>query len=154
MKKELTLERTFNAPQTKVWQAWTDPAQVAQWWGPKGFSIPECHIDARPGGELYIVMLAGEGLGPMNGMRAPMGGKFLEVTPPETLVFTNQALDEHDGPLLSGQTRVTFAEENGSMNMVVHTSAEGDGPMVEQMLGGMEQGWQEQLDKLGEFLAR
>ena len=153
-KKEITIIRTYDAPREKVWQAWTDPKQLQQWWAPHGFTSPTVEIDARVGGTLYIVMLAGDGLGAMGGMKAPMKGVFSEVVEPEKLVFSNNALDEAGNVLLSGETSVTFEEIDGKTKMTVRTGAEGEGPNVQAMLGGMEQGWNEQSDKLAEFVAR
>lgn len=150
--KEITITRTLEAPRERLWQAWTDPKQLAQWWAPKGFTNPTVEIDARVGGELYIVMLAGEGLGEMSGMKAPMRGTFTEVVEPERLVFTNNALDEGGNVLLSGETSVTFEEEDGRTKMTVRTSASGEQPGTDMMLAGMEQGWNEQSDKLVGFL--
>ena len=45
-KKEITIVRTYDAPREKVWQAWTDPKQLAQWWAPRGFTNPTVEIDA------------------------------------------------------------------------------------------------------------
>ena len=45
--RELTITRTFNAPLKQVWKAWTDPKQLAEWWGPKGFTNPRCEWDAK-----------------------------------------------------------------------------------------------------------
>jgi uncharacterized protein YndB with AHSA1/START domain len=153
-KKEITIVRTFDAPREKVWKAWTDPAQLRQWWAPRGFTSPTVEVDPRVGGELYIVMLAGEGLGAMSGMKAPMKGVFTEVVEDEKLVFTNNALDEAGNVLLSGETSVTFEDVGGKTKMTVRTGAEGEAPGTDMMLAGMEQGWNEQSDKLGEFLAR
>jgi uncharacterized protein YndB with AHSA1/START domain len=153
-KKEITIVRTYNAPREKVWQAWTDPKQVSQWWAPNGFTTPTVEIDPKVGGELYIVMLAGENLGQMSGMKAPMKGVFSEVTPPEKLVFSNNALDESGNVLLSGVTSVLFEDVGGKTKMTVTTNAEGTAPMTDMMLAGMEQGWNEQSDKLGAFLLK
>jgi uncharacterized protein YndB with AHSA1/START domain len=153
-KKEITIVRTYDAPREKVWQAWTDPKQLAQWWAPRGFTNPTVEIDAKVGGELYIVMQAGKELGAMSGMKAPMKGIFSEVVAPEKLVFSNMALDEAGNVMLSGETSVTFEDIGGKTKMTVRTGAEGTVPNAEQMLGGMEQGWNEQSDKLAEFLTR
>jgi|SRR6185312_16151027 len=153
-KKEIMIVRTFNAPREKVWQAWTDPKQLQEWWSPRGFTTPVAEVDARVGGNIYIVMLAGEGLGQMSGMKAPMRGTFTEVTEPERLVFSNNAVDESDNVLLSGTTEVTFEDEGGKTKMTIRASAEGTAPMTDMMLAGMEQGWNEQTDKLGEFLSK
>lgn len=154
MEKYVTLTRVISAPQERVWQAWVDPAQVAQWWAPRGFTNPTCEVDAKVGGKIYIVMQAGETMGPMSGMKAPMKGTFTEVVPNEKLVFTNAALDESGNRLMEGTTTVTFEARGDETNLTVHTGAAGTAPNVEQMLGGMEQGWNEQLDKLAEFLAK
>jgi uncharacterized protein YndB with AHSA1/START domain len=47
--REIVLSRVFDAPRKMVWEAWTDPEQVAKWWGPKGFSTTIEKMDVRPG---------------------------------------------------------------------------------------------------------
>ena len=47
---EIRLTRVYDAPVKAVWDAWTDPQQVAQWWGPRGFTITTHSKDLRPGG--------------------------------------------------------------------------------------------------------
>lgn len=153
MEKYITLTKVIDAPVARVWQAWVDQTQVAKWWAPKGFTNPVCEVDAKVGGELSIVMQAGDDMGPMSGMKAPMKGVFTEVAPNEKLVFTNIALDSEGNAVLEGVTTVTFEDMGGETKLTVHTGAAGTAPGVEQMLGGMEQGWNEQLDKLGRFLA-
>lgn len=153
-KKELVIERTFDAPRERVWRAWTDPNQLRQWWAPNGFTNPIVEIDPKVGGQLYIVMQAGEALGDMSGMKAPMRGTFTEVVEFEKLVFSNNALDEQGNVLLSGETCVTFEELGGQTKMTIRTSAEGTGPVTQMMLAGMEQGWNEQMDKLVTFLSK
>jgi len=156
MEKYITLERVIDAPRERVWAAWVDEKQVAQWWAPKGFTNPVCKVDAKVGGQIDIVMQAGPNMGPMSGMKAPMQGVFTEVVEPDPsnpsgearLVFDNFAVDEQGNHLLEGVTTVTFEEMGGKTKLTVHTGAKGDAPGVEQMLGGMEQGWNEQLDKL------
>ncbi|HEU5114471.1 MAG TPA: SRPBCC domain-containing protein, partial [Candidatus Paceibacterota bacterium] len=65
--KEVTFERTYDVPKEKVWQAWTDPKTIKEWWGPDNVTIPECEVDLRVGGRIYIVMEAGEAMGPYKG---------------------------------------------------------------------------------------
>ncbi len=57
--KELILTRILDAPRELVFKAWTDPKMLAEWWGPKGVTNPICEIDAKVGGKIHIVMLAG-----------------------------------------------------------------------------------------------
>jgi uncharacterized protein YndB with AHSA1/START domain len=152
MQKEITITRILNAPRARVWKAWTDEKQVQQWWSPKGFTTPVCEVDARVGGVISIVMLGGEGMGQFTGMKAPMKGVFTELVENEKLAFTNIALDEKGNHLLEGMTTVMFTDENGKTQVTVHTGASGEGDMVPAMLAGMEQGWNEQMDKLVEFV--
>jgi uncharacterized protein YndB with AHSA1/START domain len=65
--KEVVLERTYDASPETVWQAWTNPEMLKQWWGPDNVTIPECDVDLRVGGRFYIVMEAGAAMGPYQG---------------------------------------------------------------------------------------
>ena len=139
--------RTFDAPRALVWQAWTDPKMMAQWFGPRGFTSTVPKLDARVGGALRIVMHG------QDGNDYPMKGVFLEVVAPERLVFTNIALDHDGNHLLEGETTVTFTEQGGKTTLTLHTRAVGRVPMAPQMLAGMNAGWTQSIDKLGELLA-
>jgi uncharacterized protein YndB with AHSA1/START domain len=85
--KTVEFERTYDAPVDKVWDAWTDPEKLKQWWGPNDVTIPECEVDLRVGGRIYIVMEAGEAMGPIKGTRWPMDGKFTEIEVSSKLVL-------------------------------------------------------------------
>ena len=148
MEGTVVIERVFDAPRDLVWQAWTDAKMMAQWFGPRGFtsSVPE--LDARAGGKLRIVMH-----GP-DGNDYPCAGVFHEVVKPERLVFTNNAVDNNGKVLLEGFVTVTFSESDGKTTMRLHTHAVGKVPIAAQMLAGMEAGWKQTIDRLGEFVAR
>jgi uncharacterized protein YndB with AHSA1/START domain len=60
-KRTLTLKRTFNAPIQLVWQAWTQPEHIAQWWGPKGMETKVIAHDFRIGGAWKYVMTMPDG---------------------------------------------------------------------------------------------
>lgn len=148
MQRELTLTRVFAAPRALVFQAWTDPRHLAQWWGPKGFTNPVCEVDARVGGSLRIVMRAPDGA------EYPMIGVFREVVAPERLVFTNIPVDAEGKPLMDGLTTVTFAEHGQGTKLTVHTRAVGLVDYAARMLEGMEAGWGQSLDRLVDYVAR
>ena len=97
--REITITRIFDAPRETVFKAWTDAAQLAQWWGPKGFTNPVCEIDARVGGAIRIHMRSPDG------SVYPMKGEFREIVPPERIVFTNIAVDARTNPLSKGSRR-------------------------------------------------
>src|SRR5438067_13131856 len=111
-KKEVILTRTFDAPKETVWKYWTDEKLVAQWWGPRGVTNPTCVWEARPQGNIHIVMLAGEELGPLKGQEWPMTGKFVKVSKPEMLEFTSNAI-MNGKPILENLNTVTFEEQDG-----------------------------------------
>ncbi len=71
-----------------VWQAWTNPEKLKQWWGPDNVIIPECEVDLRVGGTFYIVMEAGEAMGPYKCTKWPMTATFTVVEPNMKLAYT------------------------------------------------------------------
>lgn len=153
LEREVKILRTFNAPLALVWSAWTEPAHVAQWWGPRGFTSSVSQWDARPGGRLRVVMRASNEIAKMIGRADhPMTGEFTEVLPTERLAFVNTALDENGNPLLEALTTVRFTERNGKTEMVLHAHAKGFVEIAARMLEGMEAGWSQSIDKLEEHL--
>jgi uncharacterized protein YndB with AHSA1/START domain len=102
----------------------------------------------RVGGSLRIVMH-----GP-DGNDYPMKGVFREVKPPERLVFYNIAIDNDGNHLLEGETTVMLEEERGKTKLTLHTYAKGLVPLAPQMLAGMEAGWSQSFDKLGEVVVK
>jgi uncharacterized protein YndB with AHSA1/START domain len=149
--RELIMTRIFDAPRELVFKAWTDPKHVARWWGPNGFTNPVCEMDLRPGGSFRIVMRAPDGVD------YPTTGVFREIVEPERLVFTNVALGKEGNPVLEGLTTVTFVEHDGKTKLTLHslqTSAVGFVAEAEPKLEGMEEGWRQSLDRLGEYVTR
>lgn len=147
--RELVITRIFDAPRELVFKAWTDPKHLAQWWGPKGFTNPVCELDVRPGGAILIHMT-----GP-DGVVYPMKGVYREIVPPERLVFTDSAFEDEQGnPQLEGLTTVTFVEHEGKTKLTVHAVVVKSTPDVAAALEGMEEGWNQSLDKLAEHLAQ
>lgn len=144
----VVIARVFDAPHALVWQAWTDPKMLAQWFGPRGFTSSVPQWDLRVGGALRIVMH-----GP-DGQDYPMKGVFREVTPPERLVFSNIAVDTAGNHLLEGETVVTLSEKGGATTMHLTSHAVGRAPIAVQMLAGMEAGWTQSIDKFGELVAK
>ena len=143
----VTITRVFDAPRALVWAAWTDPKQMAQWWGPRHFTNPACELDVRVGGKIRIDMC-----GP-DGTIYPMTGTFRDVFVPARLVFMAEARDHAGKALLESLTTVTFVEEGGKTKLTVHAHAVGLAPIAPQMLAGMEAGWAQSIDKLDELLA-
>ena len=139
-KAELLLTRTFDAPRELVFKVWTDPKHVAQWWGPTGFTTTVEEMDVRPGGAWRYSML-----GP-DGKEYPFDGTYVEVVEPERLVFDGSI---HGSPEQRVWTEVTFSEQQNKTTVTVRQmySFESDATRGAQM------GWNQQLDRLTEFLA-
>ncbi|MFI5143108.1 MAG: SRPBCC family protein [Thermoanaerobaculales bacterium] len=139
---ELVLTRVFDAPRRLVFEMWTNPAHVARWWGPRGFSNPVCELDARPGGEIRIDMR-----GP-DGTVYPMTGIFEEVIEPERIVFTSAALHEQRRLVFEVRDTVTLVERGGKTTQTMRAHVVWKTDEADRYLGGMEQGWSESLDRL------
>jgi uncharacterized protein YndB with AHSA1/START domain len=141
--REIRIERVFNAPRDRVWQAMTDPALVAQWWG-RGNKLVIERLEVKRGGHWRFVEHGPHGV---NGFE----GRYREVTPPDRIVQTF----EWDG--MPGHVAVeTMTLEdlgNGRTRIVnislFHTTAERDG----MLQSGMEEGLNESYVALDKVLA-
>ncbi|MBV8626659.1 MAG: SRPBCC domain-containing protein [Paraburkholderia sp.] len=78
----LTLQRRLNASPAKVYGAWTDPAQIAKWWHPRGNNVIHAEADVRVGGRFRIIMRG------QDGEEHDVSGLYREVVPDEKLVFS------------------------------------------------------------------
>jgi uncharacterized protein YndB with AHSA1/START domain len=109
--RELVVTRTFDAPARIVFEAWTKPELLQRWWLPKSLGIVflSCEADVRVGGRYRFVF----GHGDSKSME--FFGRYLEVTPPSRLVWTNDEAGD-DGAI----TTVTFEEQDGKTLLVMH----------------------------------
>ena len=142
---ELEFVRTYPAPRQLVWDAWTDPDQIAQWWGPRGISTPResIELDLRPGGHMRFDMVDDA-----TGQRYPNSGTVLEIDPPSRIVWSDDGFSDGSG---TATATVTFtAVDEATTTLRVHLVAD----FSDTVRAGAEQGWAGQLDKLAEFLTR
>ena len=138
----LNLSRSFAAPRERVFRAFTSPAQLARWWGPKGFTVPACTLDVRAGGAWRTVMRSPEGKDHI------VSGVYREILPPERLVFTWAW--EKDGAR-GHETLVTiklFETPGGTRLELRHERFE-----TEESRDAHRDGWSSCLDSLEEALA-
>ncbi len=98
---EIVSTRRMNAPRTTVWACHTDPARLALWWGPAGFTNEFETFELRPGGAWRLVMR-----GP-DGAAFRLEKRFVEVLPPERLVH------DHIDPVHAFRMTVALAEDAG-----------------------------------------
>ena len=139
-KAELVLRRLFNAPRKLVFEVWTDPKHLAQWWGPRGFATEIREMDVKPGGVWSYVMR-----GP-DGNEYPFDGVYVEVVEPERLVFDGSI---HGSPEQRVWTEVTFAERGAKTEVNVRQLYTFESAATR----GAPIGWNQQFDRLEEFLA-
>jgi uncharacterized protein YndB with AHSA1/START domain len=140
-KAELVLTRTFNAPRKLVFQVWTDPKHLAQWWGPRGFTTHIQEMDVRPGGVWRYVMR-----GP-DGNEYPFDGVYVEVVEPERLVFDGSI---HAAAEQRVWTEVTFTERGDKTDVHVRQLYSFESNATR----GASIGWNQQFDRLAEFLPK
>ena len=155
--RAFTLTRWFDAPRDRVWRAWTDQRELAQWWGPHGYTNPVVEADVRPEGGLRIVMRSPDDV------ELSMSGQYLDVEPPSRLVFTDEvtdgpavwheALDGHRPSLPPGSplrmtVTVTFEELDGGTQLTIESAFASDEDRDAVMRLGAASGWSESLERL------
>jgi uncharacterized protein YndB with AHSA1/START domain len=144
-RREYTVNTTrfYPVARERVFECWTQAEHMTHWFAPRGFSVHSCEADARPGGIFRLCM------------RAPDGdeywvrGSYREVVPPERLVIDCR-VDESGVEQLDEVIRVSFAAEGKGTRLTLQAVAGGSSARAAAMLGGMEQGWSETLDRLGD----
>ena len=141
--RELVVTRTINGPARLAFEAWTDAELLKQWWAPKSFPITllSCETDARVGGRYRLVF-------GYEGSTMEFFGRYLEVSPPSRLVWTNDE-GEHGETV----TTVTFEEEAGKTRLVVHDRYPSKEALDAAIASGSTAGMPESLAQLDELLA-
>lgn len=142
--RELVITRVFDAPRRLVFKAWTEPEHLMRWWGPKGFTLPSCKMDLRPGGTYRFHMRSPEGDDHWS------QGVYREVVEPERLVLTG-AWTAADGKPISSETllTVTFEEHEGKTKLTLHQVGFESVKKRDSHQGG----WSSSLERLAEYLA-
>ena len=109
----IELQRRFRASPERVFRAWTQPLALREWWCPAGWAASEIEIDLRSGGRYRIAMVrAGDA-----GLGVSVSGQFLEVRPPERLVYTWR----WEGAFAGMPETLVTLELNGSENETLLT---------------------------------
>jgi uncharacterized protein YndB with AHSA1/START domain len=141
----IELTRVFDAPLALVWQLWTDPVHVKEWWGPHGFTTPLYESDLRTGGTLRYHMRAPDG------SVFPSEGRFEEVVPHERIVVTG-AVEIAGNAAFTARTEVRFSEENGRTTVAIRQTYANVSPIGQQAIQGASIGWAQQLERFEAYL--
>jgi uncharacterized protein YndB with AHSA1/START domain len=139
--QQVLITRTFDAPRERVFRAWTDPEEIAAWYGPgEHVTTPRdrIRVDLRVGGRYELTMVMRDG-----GAEFPIGYEILELVEPELLVMRSDPLPEmgmHEPTVL----RLELHDEGDKTRMVLT-----DGPYPGGR-GHAEAGWNVAFEKLAE----
>jgi uncharacterized protein YndB with AHSA1/START domain len=139
--RELVVTRSINGPARLVFEAWTNPELFRRWWVPRSIpmTLEACELDVRVGGGYRLVF-------GYEGSTSAFFGRYLEVTPPTRLAWTNE---EDGGETI---TTVTFEETDGRTLVTVHDRYPSKEALDEAVASGSTAGMPEQLAQLDELL--
>lgn len=146
--REIVITRVLHAPRELVWKAWTTPAHIAQWWGPRGFTTTIKRMDFRVGGVWEHVMH-----GP-DGANYPNKCNFKEIVPLERIVFLHGG-GRVTGPGATFTATWTFETVEGNKTRLtgrmIFPSAEARDFVVKEF--GAVEGGEETLERASEYVA-
>ena len=142
--RELVATRIVNGPAHRVFEAWTKPELIMRWWAPASFGITflSCETDVRAGGSYRYVFGHPAADQPM-----AFFGRYIEVTPPSRLVWTNE--EEADGAV----TTVTFEATEGGTRVVVRDLYPSRDALDAAIASGSTGAWPEQFAALDDLLS-
>ena len=150
MTKDVTIERTFNAPIDLIWSMWTEAEHFANWYGPMGANIPSAEMDVQVGGRRFIAM---EMETPNGTMQMFFVGEYSEIAPKTRLVYSDSIADTDGNQMTAEQmgmppgapmetSVIVELEDRGATTHMVmtHRGVPADSPGA--------QGWTMAIDKL------
>jgi uncharacterized protein YndB with AHSA1/START domain len=129
---EIVVTRVFDVPRERLWRAWTQPAELARWWGKRGWTTPpeSVTMDVRPGGEFSLLSVSDE-----NGREMRLDTTYNEIVAPERLSF--------------GDATVTLTDLGGGRTeMIFRTTTEMTDEIRRRAIGGLASAF----DRLAEQL--
>jgi uncharacterized protein YndB with AHSA1/START domain len=155
-KQELIINRVFAASPEKLFQAWSDPKLIAQWWGAKTYTTPVVKIDFQVGGQLLYCMRSADGQDTWG------KGTYKEIVRPSRIVVTDSFADPQGNTVpasyyglevempLELLVTLTFEEQSGGTKFTLIHSGLPAGEIGELSKAG----WNESFDKLDELLRK
>jgi len=140
--RTVTIERTFNAPLALVWEAWTNPEHIANWWGPKGMQTRVLEHEFKVGSKWKYAMAMPDG----NDFISE--GQYTEIIPMQKIVTSADFK-----PMTEGVELQILLEEDGENTKftfkVIHPTEE---YKIQQEKMGIYNGWGSAFDRLEAFL--
>ena len=155
-KERMVITRVFDAPRALVWEAWTNPKYVMQWWGPKGFTAPVCKMDFRVGGKFLYCMRTPDGQECWN------GGEYHEIVLHEKIVSSMYFADSKGNKIDPAQYGIEHEAIDDARDVVIFEDFGngqtkltfiGNEPMESAKNSGQVEGWNQILDKVAAVVA-
>ena len=137
----LELKCVLEAPQERIFSKLTEPAQLAKWWGPKGFTTPEIELDLSVGGGYRFTMQ------PPDGDVFHLSGEFLEIDPPSLLAYTFR----WDEPVPDDRETVVTLSLNAVGDATEVSLSQGEFATEERLMLHRS-GWADSFEKLRELV--
>jgi uncharacterized protein YndB with AHSA1/START domain len=140
--QEVLITRIFDAPRERVFRAWTDPDEVAAWFGPAHMDTPRerIRIDLRVGGRYELTMVRRDG-----GAEFSIAYEIVELVEPELIVLRSDPMPGMHDQLV---VRVELHDHGDKTRMTLS-----DSPHPPASRGHAEAGWSSAFDKLAELVA-
>jgi uncharacterized protein YndB with AHSA1/START domain len=139
----LEIIRFINAPRSRVYAAWTDPAQLREWFGPVWVRTCELIAEARVGGKFRWDVID------CDGKEVTIQGEYREIVPGEKIVFTWKHCDDELWENESSIVTVEFADRNSGTELrLKHEQLP-----TEESRDDHDKGWSSVLDRLGKFVS-
>ena len=144
--REITITRVYDAPARLLFEAYSKPEHIKQWFGPKGWPVTLCEMDFRTGGRFRFAMT-----GPSGKQNTPFGGEYLEIVANRKIVYDNGFETKGAGRMV---VTVTYDEiGGGKTRLTIHTVFESIAMRNSHVSRGFEQGTNSGLDQLGDLVA-
>lgn len=133
--------RIFPISRELLFRAWTDPVELAKWWGPRGWTPHRCELDVRAEGSWKTWFKLPDG------SERYIGGAYVEVSPPARLVFTWEPGPDSDDPEEPSIVTLEFHERAGGAELVLTHRKLTTGRAVD-----MDVGWTNTFDSLDDYV--
>jgi uncharacterized protein YndB with AHSA1/START domain len=139
----IEMTRVFDAPRQLLFDAYTKPEMLKEWFGPRDWSLDVCEVDLRVNGPWRFVLRRADGT------EMGMSGVYHEIEPPDRIVST-ESFDDYPGESFN---TLTFTEQDGKTTVTTTVLYESKVVRDAVIESGMETGAAESYDRLAELLA-
>ncbi|MFC4596749.1 SRPBCC domain-containing protein [Cohnella hongkongensis] len=155
----LVLERVFDAPRELVFNMFKEAEHLKVWWGPRGWEIPVCKVDFRPGGVWhYCMKCVDRNQGDFYGMESWGKAVYKEIVEPEKIVYTDYFSDaegRENDTMPATEVTMEFIDLGGKTKLVCfneYVTAEALKSVIDMgMLQGITETWDRLEERLNEL---